>query len=634
MSEQKIKFHKSLKFKLGIYLSGFAVAVSLLVWIGIAYILGNQLEENLAGKSGDIARVVAFNLSAAVEFEDVDAAKSVIGNIAKDENVAYIIVLTEDKQSFAEIINTDKITRDQIMVDIDNILSSGELWSFGNDHVLMAYSPILQPHGEALGNIFIGYSVTEIEQVGFRIQVLAIVLCLLIIGGGLVTVEILSRKLLSPINRLADGLNRIKNGDLNVELRVTSTDELGMLTEDLNEMTSAIKNIIVNVTDASISVEDLGNEIGGLSSDIAASSQRQAEAVKGTSESVVQISHEIENISSASDDLFEKVTDTTSIIEEAAASIQQIARSSSAMLDSAHSAASTIEEMSRTMQVVSGRTKEVENLTLETASSADSGRRILQTMLENVQDIAVNINSSSEVMEELATSSKQIGEIVRVIEEIADQTNLLALNAAIEAARAGEAGRGFAVVADEIRNLADRSLKAAKQIGDLIKAAQTGSRKAVEVSSENAKNVLSGADTIQNTVETLDSILVGVENISGLLREVNLMVEEQKNAVEGVQMVVDSVRNSISEVAASTEEQERGSVRMLSSMHEATELTRTVNEAAAKQKLNGEMIVSTVSSLQEIADSLQEYSISSEKAVAHLSERFTELRQVMEIFKT
>lgn len=96
-----------------------------------------------------------------------------------------------------------------------------------------------------------------------------------------------------------------------------------------------------------------------------------------------------------------------------------------------------------------------------------------------MQTIEDKTNATASVIGELEGRSKQIGQIVEVISNIAAQTNLLALNAAIEAARAGEAGRGFAVVAEEVRKLAEQSQEAAKQITELINDVQTHTNSAV-----------------------------------------------------------------------------------------------------------------------------------------------------------
>ena len=96
-----------------------------------------------------------------------------------------------------------------------------------------------------------------------------------------------------------------------------------------------------------------------------------------------------------------------------------------------------------------------------------------------MMEIAKMMESANSVMNNLGKSSEEIGSIIEVIDGIAEQTNLLALNAAIEAARAGEHGKGFSVVADEVKNLAERSANATKEIATLIKGIQAETQKAI-----------------------------------------------------------------------------------------------------------------------------------------------------------
>src|SRR4029079_17619247 len=110
---------------------------------------------------------------------------------------------------------------------------------------------------------------------------------------------------------------------------------------------------------------------------------------------------------------------------------------------------------------------------------ATQGVSVVQETVAGMTRIADQVKESARTVESLGSRSEQIGEIVGTIEDIADQNNLLALNAAIEAARAGEQGRGFAVVADEVRALAERTTRATKEIGQMIRAIQMETKGAV-----------------------------------------------------------------------------------------------------------------------------------------------------------
>ncbi|MCB2791883.1 hypothetical protein KQ881_14960, partial [Listeria monocytogenes] len=108
------------------------------------------------------------------------------------------------------------------------------------------------------------------------------------------------------------------------------------------------------------------------------------------------------------------------------------------------------------------------------------GLALIDRTTQSIDRLAANLTSAMGQVEQLASSSEEIGSVLEVSRAIAEQTNLLALNAAIEAARAGDQGRGFAVVADEVRQLAERTSKSTKEIADMIGRIQTGTRSVID----------------------------------------------------------------------------------------------------------------------------------------------------------
>ena len=144
-----------------------------------------------------------------------------------------------------------------------------------------------------------------------------------------------------------------------------------------------------------------------------------------------------------------------------------------------------------------------------------------------MQQIAQRVKGLSSTVELLGQRSDQIGEIIGTIEDIADQTNLLALNAAIEAARAGEQGRGFAVVADEVRALAERTTRATREIGDMIKAIQSETRGVVSAMEQGVQEVESGTSEATRSSDALREILDQVNAVSSQIIQIASAAEEQ-----------------------------------------------------------------------------------------------------------
>ena len=159
------------------------------------------------------------------------------------------------------------------------------------------------------------------------------------------------------------------------------------------------------------------------------------------------------------------------------------------------------------------------------------------------------LKQSAENIEKLGESSKQIGEIISVIDDIADQTNLLALNAAIEAARAGEQGRGFAVVADEVRKLAERTTEATKQIAIMIKGIQNETQEAVVAMKRGNEEVSSGIALADRAGQALNQILESTQDVQMQISKIASASEEQSSTSEEIAKNVNSISHVTNESA-------------------------------------------------------------------------------------
>jgi methyl-accepting chemotaxis protein len=224
--------------------------------------------------------------------------------------------------------------------------------------------------------------------------------------------------------------------------------------------------------------------------------------VRDSSDSIVHASTEI---AAASMDLSARTEQTAANLEESAASMEQI---------------------SSTVKHTADNVREASRVAADNSQAAARGGAVISEVVSTMQEI----NSSS----------KQIGEIIGTIDGIAFQTNILALNAAVEAARAGEQGRGFAVVASEVRSLAQRSAQAAKEIKTLI----TGSVERVE----------RGTDVVRGAGDTMRDLMASAARINGLLAEISNAASEQSNGVLQVGVAVTDLDKMTQQNAALVEQ--------------------------------------------------------------------------------
>ncbi|MFW3572251.1 methyl-accepting chemotaxis protein [Kosakonia cowanii] len=252
-------------------------------------------------------------------------------------------------------------------------------------------------------------------------------------------------------------------------------------------------------------VSNSKDEIGGMMS-----------ALEQMRLSLVQIISQVRNSSQsvayAAEEIAAGNTDLSARTEEQAASLGQTAAS--------------MEELTSTVKHTSENTQQANSLAGNMRSAAQEGNAI-------VEEAVVS-------MKEIETSSGKIGTIIGIIEDIAFQTNILALNAAVEAARAGEQGRGFAVVATEVRNLAQRSSVAAKEIKELIEL--------------SGRQVLVGSDRVTSAGESMQRIINSVKQVSELMSEIALSTGEQSRGIDQINLAVAQMDTVTQQNAALVEE--------------------------------------------------------------------------------
>jgi methyl-accepting chemotaxis protein-2 (aspartate sensor receptor) len=258
--------------------------------------------------------------------------------------------------------------------------------------------------------------------------------------------------------------------------------------------------------DLSIRVHtDRRDELGQLMGAVGIMSDNLRQIIGEIRSGVSQVAHAAAEISAGNTDLSSRTEQQAAAVEQTAASMEQLSSTVKQNADNAHHASKLASDASTTAQT--------------------GGRQ--------VKDVV-------ETMQQISQSSKRIADITTTINSIAFQTNILALNAAVEAARAGEQGRGFAVVASEVRNLAQRSAQAAKEIEGLIK--------------ESVDRVNSGAQLVENTGMTMQDIVQSVSNVRDIMGEIASASDEQSRGISQVSTAVVEMDNTTQQNAALVEE--------------------------------------------------------------------------------
>ncbi|EFJ1987251.1 methyl-accepting chemotaxis protein II [Escherichia coli] len=231
------------------------------------------------------------------------------------------------------------------------------------------------------------------------------------------------------------------------------------------------------------------------------------------------------------------LTDTVTHVREGSDAIyagtREIAAGNTDLSSRTEQQASALEETAASMEQLTATVK-------QNADNARQASELAKNAATTAQAGGVQVSTMTHTMQEIATSSQKIGDIISVIDGIAFQTNILALNAAVEAARAGEQGRGFAVVAGEVRNLASRSAQAAKEIKGLIE--------------ESVNRVQQGSKLVNNAAATMIDIVSSVTRVNDIMGEIASASEEQQRGIEQVAQAVSQMDQVTQQNASLVEE--------------------------------------------------------------------------------
>lgn len=498
-------------------------------YVTAPYMEGNTMVVTISqpflSSSGEFLGIVGADVSVDhfSTFLNTDSQYTTMESTILDYNLNVAYTTREQVSTGANIsVIVDKSSD---LTEINSLLSSEKAFehtskdNLGNS-VTRFFDPI------SVGN-YTWWVMTSIDNTDMNASTVQSVKELVLASLGLLFFSILFQvgylqRSLSPIKTVVAAAKEIAQGNLQVNVKVSSGDELeelgnsfSFMASSLQSMVDDIKNVLKQVSKKNLEVSPQASYVGEFS--------------------------EIE-------DSMNRIVDTMNhIISEIHMSSQQVAAGASNVTEGSMTLSQGATEQADTIQTLSESVDSITGKITQNANHSLEAKNIFIQLMEDIQSGNEKMQEMISAMADISQSSEEISKIMKTINDIADQTRILALNASVEAARAGVAGKGFAVVAAEVKNLSQKSSAAAKSTTVLI---------------ENSIQVVHrGASLASSAQESLNVIIDQAQRTNVLMQEITVASNEQATAIQevtsGIHGITGVIHNNSSaavESAAASEE--------------------------------------------------------------------------------
>jgi methyl-accepting chemotaxis protein len=567
-----------------------------------------------------------------------------------------------------------------------DILEGADTRSAEEEHLISAgteATPTAAGQGTLRGFVYLGLSeATEKAQ----LRALSLKLAESLFFGVflfMVMVFVISRMfVLRPLRAMTEAALRVGDYDLTASVAKVSDDEFGQLADAFDRIVHNLNQTLARVRGVTGGVTSVIERIGKSSAVVAGGAQTTLEAAAETSEqmgemlrrlhgiagnvevldrsaeesteSIVQMAAASDEVVQSIRELAESVEETGTSIERMTFSVKDVAENVEQLSESAAETSASMNEMDVSISEVEGHANETARLSEQVQSEAEVGVGALQKTLQGIDRIKESSEASAQSLHSLSQKILAIGDIVRVIDEVADQTNLLALNAAIIAAQAGEQGKGFAVVADEIKDLAERTGVSTKEIAELVRVIQEETRSSVLAMERGAHSVQDGVRLGGEAASALRKIYDSASASTQMVKAIARATEEQARGSKRVATSITRIADTVLQIARATAEQAmgseqimrsaermrlithrvetsieaqaRGSRQVTGSIEKISEMVKQLNRSQKSQALSSEQVLQAVENIRRVAEEQRRSTLELEEAITLLQQQAEVLR--------
>lgn len=537
-----------------------------------------ELEQRLSGLEGEATglALVDANQQVFLSSQVSEAANAILADLP--ESVAWF----EEREVETDVLSADS-----------------------GDAYLTTYAPILhQPNNPQLNWSVISLVDTE-EAFAISRQLLTTVL----LGTGatallvaLIATLIATRATL-PILQIIESVKRLGAGDLQTRIRAQGEDEIAQLGLNINRMAGQIQDLIVKQEESlqqQLSAqaeterleqerqrsEVLQRELIELLSQMEEASNGnltvRAEITAGEAGIIGDVFNSIiENLRSIIVQVKTATSQVSTSIDQSEGAMQQLASEALAQMDEITATLNSVEEMSQSIQNVADNARQAADVAKQASSAVQDSGTAMDRTVDSILDLRSTVAETAKKVKQLGEASQQISQVVSLINEIAMKTNLLAVNASIEAAHAGEEGQGFAVVASEVGQLAEQSAAATKEIEQIVKNIQMGTRDVVEAMERGTTQVVEGTQLVQETKQGLGKIVEISQEIDSLLQSISQTTVSQAETSQAVALLMQQVTQASKQTSDS-------SLQVATNLKDTVDVARELESTVDQFKISTE----------------------------------------------
>ena len=615
----------------------------------------SRYKEALIAKTAALAEGIKKDISKAVGFglplnalegmgdklrglaeEDKDISRAMVMDI--DGKVLYC-----SDQTMENTVLSDEPTKHAITTSGPMVHSYSDARGGHYEQVI----PLMGPDGKKLGVFRIALKESAVNK-----QIQSLLLWSLVVGlvSFLVALALVNlfvdRQITRPITDMSKTASLMAAGDLSREIAVTGATEIASLGAAINTMSSNLREMLGKTKQTGSSLGDamklmtsatfkmsegakvqqeateqtamIVNELTASIKGVAENAGEMSQAATDASSSAAEMASSIEEVATNAGALSAAAEDTALSIEQMLASIKQVSENTETLSASAEQTSSSITEMSSTVKEVEQRALEAAQLAERvSAEASDRGITAAKEAISGMNNIRETVEATADVVNRLGKRSQEIGQIVKVIDEVTDQTSLLALNAAILAAQAGEHGKGFAVVADEIKDLAERTAASTQEITSLIAAVREETEQSMQAMGRGLKAVETGSALVQVTSDVLGQVAGSSKQSADMARAIERTTAEQTRGISQITEAAVNIAKQIEQIAGAMQEQRRGSERIANAAEKMRDITRHMKTATQEQTTGSRHIANSSDSVKtqaaQVARSTSEQSVGAQQ---------------------